>query len=428
MDEHVRQLLHDLFNAVRVPLFLVDDAGLVLSLPGEGEEVLTSSTVNLFVERARGRGAPFNQPVIFELPPAHFIGVVAFADGSHLVVGPAVPLRHPEEYVRETLADSPYLSCGSALVDWFLSCPLCTAPQFFSILRMAVFIVSGELPPDEIRLSKDETDSHNEAVQKRHLRETVIAQEERVFHFSQEYEDGLMDAVEHGDFELLKQRSLSIRAGSIGPLSDDALRREKYVFVEVATLFSRAAVRGGLDFEMASNLFDSYCHQVDTLDTIKGVEQLQVQMSKDFCEQVRENRCGGELSQSSRACMEHISKNLHQRITLDDLAAICGMSPRRLSQKFYRETGVRITDYINRVKLSEAARLLRYTNESLSAISSLLCYSSQSYFTTLFKRRYGLTPLQYRNAGWAGSSGPQPKSGSGAERSDRLATPPRRGR
>lgn len=50
-----------------------------------------------------------------------------------------------------------------------------------------------------------------------------------------------------------------------------------------------------------------------------------------------------------------------------------------------------------RYKLEEAKSLLTYSDKSLGEISSYLSFSSQSYFQNVFKKKYGITPLQYRN-------------------------------
>ena len=49
-----------------------------------------------------------------------------------------------------------------------------------------------------------------------------------------------------------------------------------------------------------------------------------------------------------------------------------------------------------RCKLEEAKSLLTYTNKSLSEISSYLCFANQSYFQRVFKKKYGITPNEYR--------------------------------
>lgn len=63
---------------------------------------------------------------------------------------------------------------------------------------------------------------------------------------------------------------------------------------------------------------------------------------------------------------------------------------------FKEELGINIGAYIVRCKLEDAKGLLTYSDKSLTEISNYLCFSSQSYFQNVFKKKYGLTPLQYR--------------------------------
>jgi AraC-like DNA-binding protein len=49
-----------------------------------------------------------------------------------------------------------------------------------------------------------------------------------------------------------------------------------------------------------------------------------------------------------------------------------------------------------RRKLEEAKSLLKFTDKSISEISEYLCFSTQSYFQNVFKKKYGMTPKKYR--------------------------------
>jgi len=49
-----------------------------------------------------------------------------------------------------------------------------------------------------------------------------------------------------------------------------------------------------------------------------------------------------------------------------------------------------------RCKLEEAKNLLKFSTLSLAEISNYLCFSSQSYFQNVFKKKYHITPNQYR--------------------------------
>ena len=73
------------------------------------------------------------------------------------------------------------------------------------------------------------------------------------------------------------------------------------------------------------------------------------------------------------------------------------MSRPYLSAKFSREAGMSLTDFILKQKTEEAKRLLRYSDKSAAAISSYLGFSSQSYFSRVFRKYSGKTPAEYRD-------------------------------
>ena len=52
--------------------------------------------------------------------------------------------------------------------------------------------------------------------------------------------------------------------------------------------------------------------------------------------------------------------------------------------------------YIQREKMKEACSLLIYSKRTISEISNLLQFSSQSHFTDLFRKAHGCTPLAFR--------------------------------
>ena len=51
-----------------------------------------------------------------------------------------------------------------------------------------------------------------------------------------------------------------------------------------------------------------------------------------------------------------------------------------------------------RRKLEEAKSLLIYTDKTISEISEYLCFSTQSYFQNVFKKKYGQTPKEFRSS------------------------------
>ena len=74
------------------------------------------------------------------------------------------------------------------------------------------------------------------------------------------------------------------------------------------------------------------------------------------------------------------------------------LSESYLSVAFKKEVGETVTNYIQRKKADEAARLLLFTNKSHIEISCLLNYSSQSNFIQIFKKYKLMTPKQYQQS------------------------------
>ena len=78
------------------------------------------------------------------------------------------------------------------------------------------------------------------------------------------------------------------------------------------------------------------------------------------------------------------------------------MSPNSSSPMFrlnaWGQTGQTIQKYLRDIRLSEAKLLLRQTDYSYAAISHMTGFSSQSYFTNIFRRNVGLTPKAFRES------------------------------
>ena len=72
------------------------------------------------------------------------------------------------------------------------------------------------------------------------------------------------------------------------------------------------------------------------------------------------------------------------------------MSTPQLLKTCKRVAGVTLIAYLNHVRLSNAARLLRETTESIATVASAVGFADQSYFDRQFKRAFGCTPKEFR--------------------------------
>lgn len=94
--------------------------------------------------------------------------------------------------------------------------------------------------------------------------------------------------------------------------------------------------------------------------------------------------------------MHHIAMNYAGTITLEETADLVGLSPTYLSKKFSRVTGRSFAEYINYIRLRQAAQKLLTTDDNITKISYDCGFNSSNYFKDCFKKTYKLSPREYR--------------------------------
>lgn len=94
--------------------------------------------------------------------------------------------------------------------------------------------------------------------------------------------------------------------------------------------------------------------------------------------------------------IDYIEANLTKKIDLDMVANAVHYSKYHLHRMFSKTIGMTLHDYLQRRQLTEAAKLLVFSNKSIMDIALLSGYESQQAFHSIFKSMYKLSPNQYR--------------------------------
>jgi AraC family transcriptional regulator len=106
---------------------------------------------------------------------------------------------------------------------------------------------------------------------------------------------------------------------------------------------------------------------------------------------------GGLSSRGLRLVLQHIEDTLAQPIKLRALAALAGISVRHFERAFCQSTGVPPHAYVMERRLRRARDLLINQPElSIEQITLRVGFSSSSHFSSVFRRRTGLTPTNFR--------------------------------
>ncbi len=85
-----------------------------------------------------------------------------------------------------------------------------------------------------------------------------------------------------------------------------------------------------------------------------------------------------------------------EKLSVEALCSHIHLSPTYFSTLFKREVGMSFTAYVTKVRMEEAARLLRETDEKTYRIAEVTGFSDPNYFSYVFKRHFGLSPSKFR--------------------------------
>lgn len=104
---------------------------------------------------------------------------------------------------------------------------------------------------------------------------------------------------------------------------------------------------------------------------------------------------GGERPPIDDA-VRYIRQNIQHSPTRTDIAEAVYLNPDYLSRLFKKSKGVSLNDFIIHEKMKLACSLLEQTQIPISLVASKVGYANFSYFSQLFKRVIGMSPLEYR--------------------------------
>ena len=120
------------------------------------------------------------------------------------------------------------------------------------------------------------------------------------------------------------------------------------------------------------------------------------QMLDDFVHKVRECNANPLISRTIQESCDYIRANVLKPLTVEEIAKEMGYTTYYFTKKFYKEMGVKVTDYIKEARVHYAKIALLTTRKSIEEISESLHFGSRNYFSKVFRSIVGVTPAAYR--------------------------------
>lgn len=98
-----------------------------------------------------------------------------------------------------------------------------------------------------------------------------------------------------------------------------------------------------------------------------------------------------------RLAEQFIKDNYQEPLTLEAVAERIHISPRQLQRILKSQTGSTFSDYVESVRLSHVCRELEQSSKTIEQLAVRNGFSSANYLHRVFKRKLGVTPMQYRS-------------------------------
>lgn len=309
---------------------------------------------------------------------------------SYYVAGPILTQMKSEETIRREISkkitDSFTLD---KMTEAILSLPVMSMNSFFSIALMLHFAITEEkLSTSDVMMQHPaEGRDDNLLLEKNNQNDRLI-----IYHA----ERTILDMIRNGHLDKKEAtKAASVFTGT-QVYSENSLQHAKLSRALFVGQAAKAAIEGGISTDLAYTRQDMYMKDLETAKSISEINRISFSMLNDFVDLVHKAKSESKYSLPVQFCCDYISSHVEEPVTIALLASKAGYSDYYLSRKFREEVGIGIDDYIKEKKIERAKVLLSSTHIPIFEISEKLSFSTRNYFSEIFRKTTGLTPLEYR--------------------------------
>ena len=160
-------------------------------------------------------------------------------------------------------------------------------------------------------------------------------------------------------------------------------------------IYVQEAIRlGGFDYILQPAPYSEI--EAAVIRAIEDIKEKKPEVHETKTSQTMDGDSYTGSSSPVASAIDYIRRNLDRDISRSEIAEAIYLNPEYLSRLFKKETGIALNEFIVREKIEQAKSMLKGTNIPVSLIALKMGYTNFSYFSQVFKRHTGLSPLEYR--------------------------------
>lgn len=165
--------------------------------------------------------------------------------------------------------------------------------------------------------------------------------------------------------------------------------------IEIITTLMRVSVKAGADQENLAVLSGKCVEGILKSDTMTALQSLMQQAIKGIIQEVYQGRKRMNLEVFEKA-LNYIRDNFNKPITLEEVSDHVHISPYYFSHGFKNFTGMNFIDYVTKLRIDEAKKLLLTTDMNIGDIGKQVGYYDPNYFGRVFKNLVGMPPSKFK--------------------------------
>ena len=272
--------------------------------------------------------------------------------------------------------------------------PYCELKTFLEAMKLLLYEETGE----KVCLSELYTKQQPEPEQQKFFEKKRWMEKGGHLHNPYQHEQKKLGSIRAGNLKLLEECQDEVWPGEIGQLADNPLRQEKNLSIVVMSIACRAAIDGGVAPQKAFSMSDVFISNIERMTQVLPIQAAVVEYEREFARAVEQVKHDSEHNRYVERAKEYVAEHIDESIRVVQIGEAFGINENYLTGLFHKYEGITLQHYIRKEKVRQAKELLLYSSYSCSEIAALLCFSTQSHFSSAFKREVGMTPAKYRES------------------------------
>ena len=272
--------------------------------------------------------------------------------------------------------------------------PYCELKTFLEAMKLLLYEETGE----KVCLSELYTKQQPEPEQQKFFEKKRWMEKGGHLHNPYQHEQKKLGSIRAGNLKLLEECQNEVWPGEIGQLADNPLRQEKNLSIVVISIACRAAIDGGVAPQKAFSMSDVFISNIERMTQVLPIQAAVVEYEREFARAVEQVKHDSEHNRYVERAKEYVAEHIDESIRVVQIGEALGINENYLTGLFHKYEGITLQHYIRKEKVRQAKELLLYSSYSCSEIAALLCFSTQSHFSSAFKHEVGMTPAKYRES------------------------------